>query len=386
MSRLTRQGLAVAVTALGLLANAAGAVAPVLIQSAPGRFEISAVDPTVAHSVAAAAEEGWRLLAAPLSLPDSFPSPVFVRIGPPAAEEDRSPFRVIVEIGGIVSVRLRGDAATPGLTRRALVQGLLMRLAVAHHGVTERLSVPLWLEHACAGWWETRSNPARLDALKFVSAKQGPPPIETLLGWQRGSSEPEANAMASTWLLTFFQAESGRPGEWPMLLLRLLRGDDPLIAVTSSFPGRYGSAAEREMWWQTGYHHLRRIRTLPVLDAGDSHQQLEDLARFVFADSTGDADVVVPLSIAVARAAQPVVTSELTRRAGELSRLLPGLHPFYRNAGLSLGEVFASRSLPAAKRNAATAAFEKDWDDAVELQAATRAALDGLERNSAPAR
>src|SRR5687767_175774 len=48
------------------------APAPVMIQGSPGRFEIAAVDPTLAHGVAAAAEEAWRILSAPLALPEAF--------------------------------------------------------------------------------------------------------------------------------------------------------------------------------------------------------------------------------------------------------------------------------------------------------------------------
>jgi hypothetical protein len=74
-----------------------------------------------------------------------------------------------------------------------------------------------------------------------------------------------------------------------------------------------------------------------------------------------------------------VVNAELTRRAAELAKLIPTLHPFYRNAGLSLGEAFAARGAAPAKRDAASARFEQDWRDAIELEAATRSALDRLE-------
>jgi hypothetical protein len=292
---------------------------------------------------------------------------------------DAAPFRVMVEVGGLVSVRLRADAAMTALTRRALVQALLMRLAAARHGVNERLTAPLWLEHACVGWWETRAAASQLDALKHHSARQ-PPPIESLLGWQRGGEETADLSIGSVWLLAFLQVESGRAGEWPACLLRLLNGDDPLIAVTSSYPARYHSAEERELWWQTGYHHLRRMRTLPGQEAAESRDQLGGLARFVFAGAAGEEDVVVPLDVVLARGDEPVVEAEIARRALEVSRLISSVHPFYRNAGLSLGEAFAARTLPAAKRAAAASAFERDWRDAIELENATRTALDALER------
>ena len=373
-ARMMLACLALAVLRLG------AATSPVLIQSAAGRFEIAAVDPTVAHAVATAAEEGWRLLSAPLALPDRFTSPVYVRIlGREDASLDQVPFAVRVEVGGSVSVRVRADVAVTKAARRALVQALLMRLAVSQHGVTAQLTAPLWLEHACVGWWETRAEAAQLDALKQASAGQ-PPPIEALLGWQRGGGEPRDYAIGAVWLLAFLQSESGRGGEWPACLSRLLNGLDPLIAVTSSFPARYGSAAERELWWQTGYHHLRRQRTLPALEAPESRAQLAALTRFVFAGTQADEDIVVPLAVVLERRGEPVVEAELVRRAQELARLVPALHPFYRNAGLSLGEAIAARQLSASRRAAALATFEQDWRDALELEHATRTALDALEQ------
>ena len=363
-----------------LVPGISGAVAPVLIQNAPGRFEISAIDPTVAHGVASAAEEGWRILASPLALPDAFPSPIFVRVVP-ATERlaGAAPFQVTVEVGGVVSVRLRGDAATLSITRRALVQGLLMRLAVAQHGVSQRLTVPLWLEHGCVGWWETRTAAAQLDALKQNSMREQVPSFDALIGWTRGAEESRTYSRGSTWLFTFLQSESGRAREWPTLLVRLLNGDDALVAVAISYPGRYRSALERELWWQTGYHHLCRGTALPSLEAVESREQLGALARFVFAGTSEDADVVVPLATTLAHAHEPVVAAELARRGTELSKLIRNLHPFYRNAGLSLGEAFAARNTRPSAREKACAAFEQDWRDAVELETSTRSALEALE-------
>jgi hypothetical protein len=292
---------------------------------------------------------------------------------------DNAAFRVTVEVGGIVSLRLRADLATQRVVRHALVQGLLMRIAVARHGAEARLTSPLWLEHACVGWWETRVEAARLDALKQETARQGPPSIEALLMWRHGGVEPRTSSAAAIWLLGFLQGESGRAREWPTFLPRLLGGDDPLIALVESYPGRFASAEERELWWRTGYHHVRAVRTLPALDAPDSRAQLAALTRFVFAGTSDEADVVVPLRSLMARASEAIVTAELTRRANELTKLAPTLHPFYRNAGLSLGEVLAARAVERRKLDALCAAFEQDWRDATEIEAATTAALDRLE-------
>ncbi|MSU50264.1 MAG: hypothetical protein EXS37_14455, partial [Opitutus sp.] len=361
------------------LLHAATAPTPVSVQTAPGRFEISAIDATMAHVVAAASEEAWRLLAGPLALPEAFSSPIFVRLVPASDGEEAGRFRVLVEPGGVVSLRMTGDTRVSSGTRRALVQALLLRLGVARYGASEQLNAPLWLEHACVGWWQTRLDGAQLDALKHESRRGSPPSLEALLNWSGGTEEPRLFSVGAVWLLTFLQAESGRAREWPAFLLRLLGGEEPLAALTACYPGRFSDATERELWWQTGYHHARRVRSLPMLEAADSQAQLGALARFVFAGATDETDAVVPLRGVMARADAPIVAADLTRRLADLERLIPALHSFYRNAGLSLAEVIRTGVKFPARREALCATFEQDWSDAIELEAATSAALDELE-------
>jgi len=354
---------------------------PVIAQSVTGRFEVAAVDPTVGHAVGAQAEEGWRLLAGPLGFPDQFVSPVFIRVVPGAAAV---PFQVSVETGGIVSVALRAEMLTTVVARRAIVQGILMRMAVAQQGVTERLRVPRWLEEAGVGWWRTRADGAQQDAVRHESRRIPPPALGDLLHWQRGPSESPGFSVASLWLMTFLQSESRRSGEWTAFTKALLAGDDPDLALAAHYPGRFANEAERELWWQTGWYHVSRAPTLPALEAAESRVQLEALARFVFAGGPmGDADVVLPLGEVARRAGEPIVAAEFSRRAAELGRLIPVLHPFYRNAGLSLAEVLRAPAAKPERRAELTAVFAQDWRDATELEAATTAALDALEAKRA---
>ena len=94
---------------------------------------------------------------------------------------------------------------------------------------------------------------------------------------------------------------------------------------------------------------------------------------------TVNAHTVQPFDADVQRAAEPIVTAEFGRRGNELNRLVPLLHPFYRNAGLSLAEVFRAGSAKPTRRVELAAAFEEDWREAKELEAETTAALDALE-------
>jgi hypothetical protein len=366
--------------------NAVAATVPSVFRSGPGRFEVSALDAAAARAATTEAEECWRWLSAPLALPEQFSSPVFVRLVPASEWSEPTPFRTIVEAGGVVSLRVSAAAlGSPRLLRRALVQALLMRLAVAQRGVNARLSAPLWLEQGCVGWWETRADAAHLDAVKQRSAALAPPAVDELLQWQRGEPESPARVSGALWLLTCLQAETTRAGEWPALLRALLSGDEPMAALASHFPGRFTTAAGREMWWQLGWHHARRTRTLPTLEIDESRAELAALARFVVAHSETDADRVITFREALAHAREPFVDAELARRAADANRLAATLHPFFRNAGLSLAGALATGRASPAQREAACLAFERDWTDAGELAAASRHALDTLERQPRPA-
>lgn len=352
---------------------------PVIAHSAAGRFEVAAADSAQGHAIAALAEEGWRILAVPLDLPAQFTTPVFVRVVPTAAAGFSGPFHATAESGGVVSVRVRAEAASPLVVRRALVRGLLLRLAVAQQGVRASVRIPRWLEEGCVRWWQTRVEAAQLDAARQESLRRAPPSLGDVLAWQEGPVESPGFAVASLWLMTYLQNESRRGAEWSALLRAALAGVDPDVALTATFPGRFANEAERELWWQTGWHHLARARTLPALEAADSRVQLGALGRFVFSDAGGERDVVVTLADVLARAAEPIVAAELTRRAAEVNRLVPVLHPFYRNAGLALGEALAARTAKADLQAERVAAFAAEWREACELEAATTAALDALE-------
>lgn len=368
--------LAVALLAVAPLEGAS----PVLAASLAGRFEVASMDAAVAHRVAAAAEEGWRVLAAPLGLPSSFPSPVFVRVVPAGTPGATATHEVAVEAGGLVTLWLGPQAQEGPFLRVALVDALLHRLGVALHGVTVPPVVAPWLVSGAAGWWETRVDGARLDALREASRRRPPPELVRLLDGARGSPGSEEDAAGAAWLFTFLLAESSRGGEWPRFLARLLAGGDPQAMLAQAYVGRFGGADERELWWQTGWHHHLRQRVLPGLEAEEARGLLATLARFVFSDG-GGADRLVPLAEVLARRSEPLVAAELARRGAELGRSVAGMHPFYRNAALTLAEAFALPPGPEAERRRAAleAQWERDWTDGLALEAATGEVLDRWE-------
>jgi len=351
------------------------AASPVLSQTGPGQFEIASLDSGAAQRVRDEAEAAWRWLALPLDLPVAgFSSPIFVRLIPAESWSEPLPFRVVAEPGGVVSLRLRWSELTPVVeVRRALVQALLVRISVAVHGVNANLAIPSWLQHGCVEFWRIRAEPAQADALQQESATLAPPSLVAVLQGECSGVESRQLQVGAIWLFIWLQAESGSAGEWALYRSRLLAGADPEVALAECFSARYADALERELWWQTGWHHLRRARTQPQLGSMEARAALTDLTRFVF--NVGEADVVVSMRSILSRREEPVVKAALAERSSELQRLLSALHPFYLNAGLALSDCFVP-TLKAQDLELKVSEFEREWDDALDLEMTTRAALD----------
>jgi hypothetical protein len=355
--------------------------APVIFESGPGRFEISAADARAAQPIVAAASEAWQTLADPLGLPPVFSSPVYVRVLPPvpgnAREETAAECRLTIEPGGVVALRV--DAAVSKMEmRRGLVRALLGRLAVWRHGARPSVNVLAWLETACEIEWRTQAEPAQRDALQQESAAWAPPAIAGLLHAGHEERDAPAWAAGAFWLMTFLRAEAVGGGEWREFLDRLLGGEDPEAALAASYPGRFANPAERELWWQTGWHHHRRRRALPLRDAAESRAIVADAARFVFMRHRREVAVSPEEWPELARSADG--RAALRAHAEQLARELLTLHPFYRNAGLALGRLLAAAESGSPEALAAArVAFDADWRAGSELEAATARALDAAE-------
>jgi hypothetical protein len=349
-----------------------------MVRTAPGRVEVAAQDGAAAHALAALAEETWRHLAEPFGLPEEFTTPLYVRLAP----QPGPAFAAAVEPGGVVTLWIHpsetGGRSRPEL-RRALIHGLLWRLAVAWHGPAAMTAGAGWLEVAAGEWCAVREQPARLDAWKWAAGRRPAPAWAEAAGAGETAAPDAVRAAASFGLMQWLYAEGARAGEWRTFLRLLLAGQPVADAVAAAYPGRFATETERELWWQTGWHHLRRQRALPGLDIGESRQEVEQRARFVFAPD-GETDEVVPLREVLALADDAVTAAELRRRAEELDRLAGRLHPFYRNAGLSLAEALRAGPGPAARREAGVARFDEDWRNGRELEEMSRRILDERER------
>ncbi|RRJ96295.1 hypothetical protein Ga0100231_020540 [Opitutaceae bacterium TAV4] len=159
---------------------------PSLYVTAPGRFEIVALDPRAGNAAIQWGTLAWETLRRPLALPEAYPDAIRVRLIPAAqwsaapSDPDTAPspdIQTTAEANGFVSVRIRLPDTTAGtgatgkedddldlVIRRGLVQGLLLRQAIAWHGAAVHARLPRWLEYAGAQLMLERAIPAMYDA------------------------------------------------------------------------------------------------------------------------------------------------------------------------------------------------------------------------------
>ncbi len=354
--------------------------APLVFYTGAGQFEIIAVKPQAAQETLILANSVWRSLARPAGLPaGGFSSAVAVRLVPEANWRQPAVFNVVAEPGGLVGVRICwGKKTDARMIRRALVQAVLLRQAVALHGTAQPLTVPLWLEQACVLLGEGRDRPAMFDAMRQESAQLAPPPLETLLRWERGEAEERGRVLAAFWLFQHLQAESGDSPRWGKWLRALLGGADPMQTLQEIYGGAWKNPAARELWWQTGFCDVRTNSTLPLMTMPETRDWLADRCRWL-AVKNGREQVLSFDDLWIARK-ETWLKNGMTERAQQIENQLLRLHPFYRNAAISLGRMYqAAVKGSEVEFKAAMQAVSQDAKDGQELEAATTESLDGLE-------
>ena len=348
----------------------------------PGQFEIVVLDAADAQPALALGTAVWQALSTPLALPrDGFSSPVSLRLVPAGQWTESAPFTTTVEPGGLVSVRVRwGADSNPLFIRRAFVQGLILRQAVAWHAVGPRLTVPLWLEQACTGWSLVSERPAMMDQFQQESAGVGnPPSLRSLLQWERGTVESRGWELASLWLFLELQAEPGDATRWVRWIRGVVGGADPTDTLPRVYSGLWSDAAMQESWWQTAFQHQSRIRSLPVMTAGASRVWMADRSRWL-AGRNGR-EIVLPLGELHALRDEPWMRAELAARIGQIRSVLGLIHPYYTNAAISMGRVYETALKTSdADFKAALEAFERDAIDGRELEDTVGEILDTAPR------
>ena len=356
---------------------------PRVFYTRPEQFEIIVMDAADARRLIAMGRAVWAALADPLRLPaDGFNTPVSVRLVPAAQWNAPTAFTVTVATPGMVTVRVRQEAGLDSnVVRRALVHGLLMRQAASWYGATSSLTVPLWLEHACAGLSRAKERPAILDMFQQDSVRlAAAPSLESVLKWDRGSDASHARELAALWLLLQLQAESSDGTQWHQWIRGVLGGAPALDTLPRIYAGLWANAADMELWWQTGFYHQAKKRILPVMTAGESRAWLTDRSRWLGMQQ--GRELVVPLSELPRLGREPWVQRELAERVQQIHLTMPAIHPFYTNAMVSLGRLYeAAQKGKESASKVALAHFERDFTDGGELDATVGAILDTAPRD-----
>lgn len=356
---------------------------PRVFYTRPGQFEVIVLDAADARLVLALGRAVWGALAEPLRLPaEGFNTPVSVRLVPAAQWSAPTAFTVTVETPGMVTVRVRWEAGVnANVLRRAMVHGLLMRQAASWYGVTSSLTVPLWLEHACAGLSRAKERPAIMDMFQQDSVRlAAAPSLASVLQWEHGAGESRERELAALWLLLQLQAESADGTQWQWWLRGVLGGAPALDTLPRIYSGLWANADDMELWWQTGFYHQAKKRSLPVMTASDSRAWLADRSRWLGVRQ--ELERVVPLGELTRLRSETWVHRELGERAQQIRLKLPVVHPFYANAMVSLGRLYEAAHK--GKESAITAAlgqFESDSIDGRELDETVGAILDTAPRN-----
>ena len=356
--------------------------APRIFYTKQGQFEIIVPKAEDAQSALELGRSVWAALSGPLGLPaEGFPTPVSVWFVPVEQWNSPAPFLVTVEIPGRVNVRVRWAADTEPLhVRRAFVQGLILRQAVAWHGISAPLTVPLWLEQAGTAWSQVRERPAMLDSFQQESIGiTAVPPLSSLLLWERGAMDSRTWELASLCLFLQLQAEPGEASRWGGWIRGVVGGADPLDTLPRSYKGLWANPLAMELWWQTAFQYQRRQATLPVMTAEASRNWLADRSRWL--GGRGGREVVLNLSELRGLYKEEWVREELSLRVKQTQAILGVLHPYYANAALSMGRLYTAVLRGGAKEfTDALAAFERDALDGRELEDQVGAMLDTAPR------
>jgi hypothetical protein len=318
------------------------------------------------------AEEAWEGMAGPLDLPpDAYPQPVYIRLVPLAQWPGPAPYTNTQSEGAVLTwVGWNPKQADLKMLRRAIVQGILVRQAIALHGPVAGLKVPLWLEDACVAWCLTRAHPAMLESWQQETVQLDPPKLRTLLDRERGGAPDRAAELAALWLISHLRAESGPEGRWPRLVSAVLGGMDSGVALDKFYGSYYSDPAGRELWWGVGFFSQRRASVATTSQtAPDSRTWLSEQARWT--GTRGEREVSLTLDDIYQARQESWVRQQLDLRVRILLAGLDSVHPFYHSAAIALGQVY----------QAAAAGNERDF---ARAKADLRAAIaDGLEMEQA---
>lgn len=307
-----------------------------------GQWRILAPDGVSGGAAMQLGRELWRQLERPLGLPkDGFSSAILVQLVlPDQWMGEAGGHRVTVDPGGLVSVWVGlGPEATERGVTRALVEGLVMRLAVWRHGATESVVAPAWLVEGAALWAETRAQPAWADEWRRQARGLRPPRLEAILNWD--GKDDEATRVASYAVWVWLVGDSGMSQRWSQMLRLMLGGEGPGAALRTYYGQGWRDWTEQELAWQVTYHDQVTRTEAGPWGVVETRDWLRDLSRVVKYDRETEAERTLEFGDYGEVRREVILAMVIASRLQLLQARLPRLHPFYHNAGLSLAQAWA---------------------------------------------
>jgi hypothetical protein len=371
-------------------ASAPEAPEPRLIGGGSGRFEVIAEPGPEALRLAELAENAWLEWREPLGLPSRLPTTITVRLVPMKSWRggERRHF-VAAGHGGVVTVWIRGDAGGGLAAERAwlgaLAEGVLKRKSVLLGGSPD-LEAPAWLAEAAAEAAIFAARPAMLDAWQAeMRREEAPARLREVLirAGEAGAGGGRGRSLGAAGVWLWLRGEGLRNGAWARFLDSVLLGESPGGALAREYASIVPAGADAREWelaWRVAAARLAAAQQTPVLEPAEARRRIERLGRLVVFDvAAGGERVQAPVGEwQTRREAWPA--GERRARAAFLAAELPRMHPFYRNAAVSLGRAWqALAEGREGEWREAGAEWGEDWAAGRALEAASARLLDEAE-------
>jgi hypothetical protein len=163
----------------------------------------------------------------------------------------------------------------------------------------------------------------------------------------------------------------------------LLEGVSPGLALVRGYEPRFAAAEARdiELAWQVGAAAQAALRTVPTWPAAESRRRLEQAARVTVRPLAGETEEAKELAELWAERGDPLLTSVRRARLAWLTAQVGAVHPFYRNAAVSLGRAWQAMERGDEKAwTVAVAEWRGDLATGRELEDASTRLLDAAGR------
>jgi len=140
------------------------------------------------------------------------------------------------------------------------------------------------------------------------------------------------------WLMLFLEREGRARGQLQNFLIRVLRGEPPLVALNATYGEHLRSSAEAQLWWLVGVKEMIGGAGSPMSSMADSRAKVRSLSRFAF--KTEAEWVRLFAEDLWEYRASASLQDEVRHRVAVVRMEMASMHPFYHNVLLSLERLF----------------------------------------------